>query len=155
MATISFSLPVFTIPLYYMLALYPHASAGLSIYTQRLYDNRNPKGTEQQATLNQKLSPRDLAAYERAESCHRNHMENMPLFVAAVFAGLLAEQRVGEGEIGLGAYCVGWMVLRVLYTANYMMAETRAWSLVRSVLYLSGCLWSFVTLWRAAFVLGN
>lgn len=42
-------------------------------------DNRNPKDSAYQEKLRKRLSPRELAAYERGESCHRNHLENMPL----------------------------------------------------------------------------
>lgn len=78
----------------------------------------------------------------------------MPLFVAAVFAGLLAEQQAGEGAVGLDAFCVGWMVVRVLYTVNYITTESLQWSYVRSLLYFIGTGWAFTTIGRAAMVLG-
>lgn len=61
-------------------------------------------------------------------------MENMPLFIATIFAGLLAESRVGTDRVGLNSFVYGWMAVRVLYTANYITTETRAWSYLRSLL---------------------
>ncbi|KAF2767552.1 hypothetical protein EJ03DRAFT_144923 [Teratosphaeria nubilosa] len=157
MTTVSFSLPILTISIYYALSIYPHGHAILIASKGKLgaHDNRNPKASSYNDTLKKRLTPREFAAFERAESCHRNHLENMPLFVATVFAGILAEQGAGEGEIGLGAFCVGWLAIRVLYTANYLVTETIGWSYLRSLLYFAGCGWAFVILWRAAKVLGN
>lgn len=157
MSTASISLPVLTIPLYYILAIYPHGHASViaSKGNPKQLDNRNPKSSTMADSLRKRLSARELAAYERAESCHRNHLENMPLFVAAVLVGLLAEQRAGEGAIGLSAFCTGWMVIRILYTANYIVTETQQWSYVRSLLYFAGTGWAFLTFYRAATVLGN
>ncbi|KAI7484703.1 hypothetical protein KC351_g4324 [Hortaea werneckii] len=157
MSTASISLPVLTIPLYYILAIYPHGHASViaSKGNPKQLDNRNPKSSTMADSLRKRLSASELAAYERAESCHRNHLENMPLFVAAVLVGLLAEQRAGEGAIGLSAFCTGWMVIRILYTANYIVTETQQWSYVRSLLYFAGTGWAFLTFYRAATVLGN
>ncbi|TKA33698.1 hypothetical protein B0A50_00534 [Salinomyces thailandicus] len=157
MATTSLSLPVLTVPLYYALAVYPHGHASFvaSKGGVNKLDNRNPKSSTWQEGLKKRLSARDFAAYERAESCHRNHLENMPLLVAAVLIGLLAEQKAGEGEIGLSAFCVGWMALRTAYTANYLVTETQQWSILRSLLYFAGTGWAFTILYRAARVLGS
>jgi len=77
------------------------------------------------------------------------------LLIACIFAGILAENRAGEDEIGLNAFCVGWMLIRVLYTANYIVTETISWSYLRSVLYFLGTGWAFVILYRAAVILGK
>lgn len=153
----SFNLPILTIPLYYFLAVYPHGHAVMIARKgdPTRHDNRNPKASSMQENLKKRLTPREYAAWERAESCHRNHLENMPLFIATVFAGLLAEQRAGEGAVGLSTFCVGWMVVRVLYTINYIVTETVQWSLLRSVLYFVGTGWAFGILGRAAFALGS
>ena len=155
MASTSFNLPLMTIPLYFALALYPHLRAA-TIATKgdlTLQDTRNPNGSENAAKIKKRLSPREFAAYERAKRCHANHLENGPIFVAAIFAGLLAE-KVGEGQVGLNAFAIGWMVVRVLYTVNYLTTETKMWSYLRTVLYNIGLLWAFVVIGRAAFVLG-
>ncbi|KAK0352404.1 hypothetical protein LTR91_025191 [Friedmanniomyces endolithicus] len=153
-----FNVPLLTIALYYVLAQYPHGHAVWVATHGNVagHDNRNPQASSVQANFKRSLTEREYAAWERAESCHRNHLENMPLLVAAVFAGLLAENQIGSrGEVGLTAFCVGWMAIRVLYTANYLTTETQGWSYVRSGLYFAGTLWAMSVLGRAAWVLGS
>ncbi|KAK3111738.1 hypothetical protein LTR53_012703, partial [Teratosphaeriaceae sp. CCFEE 6253] len=118
-------------------------------------DNRNPKAAGLAEKLKQRLSAGDYAAWERGQSCHRNHLENMPLFIAAIFAGLLAQSQGSEDSVGLTAFAVGWMVIRVAYTANYLVTETQGWSYVRSALYFAGSLWAFWVLGRSAWVVGS
>lgn len=119
------------------------------------HDNRNPKGSSYHESLKKRLTAAEFAAFERAESCHRNHLENMPLFVATIFAGILAEQRAGENEIGLINFTLGWMIIRTLYTAVYLTNDTQGKASIRSLLYFACTGWAFVILTRAAWVLGN
>ena len=91
----SINIPLLSIPLYYAIAVYPHGHA-MYIASRNQPgrpDNRNPKSSTLIESFKKRLGPKDFAAFERAESCHRNHLENMPLFVGAVFAGLLARGR--------------------------------------------------------------
>lgn len=157
MATVSFNIPILSIPLYYALAIFPHGVAIVRANKgdMQKHDNRNPKASSYTESLKKRLTAKEFAAFERAESCHRNHLENMPLYVATVFAGMLAEARAGESELGLINFVVGWMLIRVLYTANYLASETITWSYLRSVLYFAGTGWSFLILYRSALVLGN
>ncbi|KAM0717182.1 hypothetical protein Q7P37_007034 [Cladosporium fusiforme] len=146
--------PLISIPLYYALAVYPHGRA-ISISTKGDYakhDNRNPKSTTLIEKTKQRLSPEDFAAYERAESCHRNALENMPLFVAGVFAGLLAEKETGQ-DLGTSLFAASWLVVRTLYTINYINTTSQKWSLARSALYFVGTFLCFGMIGRAAFVL--
>ncbi|WPH04665.1 Hypothetical protein R9X50_00755800 [Acrodontium crateriforme] len=157
----SYNLPLLLIPAYYALAILPHGYA-LVLATQgnpARHDNRNPKSSSLKDGLKKKLSAKEYAAWERAESCHRNHLENMPLFVATVFAGILAEQQspganAAAGLLGLNSFCTGWMAIRVLYTLNYLTAETQFWSYLRSVLYFAGTFWAFGSIGKAALALG-
>nr|POE71979.1 hypothetical protein CFP56_11855 [Quercus suber] len=119
------------------------------------HDNRNPKSSTYLAKLRQRLGEQKFAAFERAESCHRNHLENMPLYIASVFAGLLAEAKIGQGELGLKSFVVGWMVTRVLYTINYLNVESQGWSYIRSLLWFVNIGWAFAILGRSAYALGN
>ncbi|CZT24052.1 uncharacterized protein RCC_09769 [Ramularia collo-cygni] len=153
----SYSMPILSIPLYYALAVFPHgwAISRANKRDMKQHHNQNPKASSYHENLKKRLTAQEFAAFERAESCHRNHMENMPLFVAAIFAGLLAESRVGVDQVGLNTFVYGWMAVRVLYTANYLTTETRAWSYLRSILYFVGTGWAFSVLGRSALVLGN
>ena len=68
---------------------------------------------------------------------------------------MLAEQRVGEGGVGLSTFCVGWMVTRTAYTVNYIVTETIEWSYLRTLLYYICTGWAFTVIGRAALVLGS
>lgn len=112
--------PLVAIPLYYVLAVIPHGVAGYiaSKGNPRTHDNRNPKSSEFLAKVKSKLSAKEYARFERAESCHRNHLENMPLFVAAVLASLFVESQTGV-ELKTSLYTALFLGSRVLYTLNY------------------------------------
>lgn len=153
----SFSIPVLSIPLYYVLAVFPHgwAISRANKKNMKQHNNQNPKvkckkyiegssmasdapqASSYHESLKKRLTAKEFEAFERAESCHRNHMENMPLFIAAIFAGLLAESRIGADQVGLSSFVYGWMAIRILYTANYLSTETRVWSYLRSALVSS------------------
>lgn len=136
------------------LAVYPHGHA-INISTKgdlAKHDNRNPKSTTLIEKTKQRLSPQDFAAYERAESCHRNALENMPLFVAGIFAGLLAEKETGR-DLGASLFAASWLVVRTLYTINYINTASIKWSYARSALYFIGTFLCFGMIGRAAFAL--
>lgn len=59
----------------------------------------------------------------------------MPLYIACVFAGLLAESKVGAGEVGLNTFIAGFLAVRVAYTVNYLNTESQKYTYLRSLLY--------------------
>jgi hypothetical protein len=114
-----------SIPVYWLVALYPHAYAvrfpsslsspsvippslllphPLTTPQQGLFksatngqrSNANPRGT---STLShyRKICPKEVfEKAERAEACHMNSMENAPFFVGAVLAGNFAGLSSGK-----------------------------------------------------------
>lgn len=154
----SINIPLLSIPIYYALAVYPHGHAVVvaSKGNMKSYDNANPKSTKNTEKLKRRLNARELAAYERAERCHANAMENMPLFCAAIFAGLLAQQKgVVADAIALNEFAVGFLLLRVLYTVSYIATETIRLSYLRSGLYFLSSGWAFWVIGRAAMIVGS
>lgn len=152
----SYNIPILSIIAYYVLAIYPHGHAIVVASKGNLkqHDNTNPKSAKQNDKLKRRLNAKEFAAYERAERAHSNALENMPLYCAAIFAGLLAEQKAGPGTLALNEFAIGFLLLRVLYTAFYIMTETIRVSYVRSVLYFATSGWAFYVIGRAAFVIG-
>jgi len=146
--------PLLSIPLYYVLAFWPHGRA-VSISTKgdlSKHDNRNPRSSTLLEKIKQRLSPEEFAAYERAESCHRNSLENFPIFVAAVFAGLLAEREAGR-DLGTSFFAAGFLIVRTLYTINYVNTTSMKWTYARSGLWAIGAAMCFGMIGRAALVL--
>ncbi|KAF2483164.1 hypothetical protein BDY17DRAFT_142608 [Neohortaea acidophila] len=155
MATPNF--PLLSIILYWILAIWPHGHAVVLASKGNLsrHDNRNPKASSYTESVKKRLGAKEFAAWERAESCHRNHLENMPLFCAAIFAGLLAERQIGASSRGLNEFAGGWLVIRVLYTINYLRTDTLKGSYIRSVLWYIGSFWAIYVIGAAAFALGT
>lgn len=156
MASSNFSLPLLSIPAYYVLAAIPHTYAAYLSTSGNMskYDNRNPHSANNQDRIKRSLSARDYAAWERAKRTHQNALENMPLFVAAVFAGLMAERTAGVGSVGLDNFVMAWMACRVVYTVNYIMTEKASWSYLRSAMYMVSTGWAFTVIGKAAFAVG-
>jgi len=164
----TYNIPVLSVIGYAVLCIVPHTISMGIAYGDDLSkaDSTNPHGAEGQIALKKKLGAKKFAAYERAQSCQRNHFENFPLFVATIFAGLLAEASLrtplkgglsasaASAQIGVTAFAVGWMAIRVLYTANYITTETKLWAGVRSLLYFAGNGWAFTVLAKSAYALG-
>ncbi|KAF2089122.1 hypothetical protein K490DRAFT_72740 [Saccharata proteae CBS 121410] len=146
---------ILAIPLYHLLALWPHARA-ISISTSGdplAWDNRSPRGVNQKAALAKRLSPATHARFERLEAAHANSMENMPLFLASVVLGNMADLQQVEGLNGLNAFCVAFLVVRGLYSVVYAGNDTMGKSYVRTVLYFLGVALCWKVLFQAAGVL--
>ncbi|KAF2152313.1 hypothetical protein K461DRAFT_144825 [Myriangium duriaei CBS 260.36] len=158
------NLAILSIPAYWLLSLAPHSYAltiasGGSISK---FDNRNPRSSTYIDALRKRLSPSDFARYERAEAAHRNGFENLPLYAAAVFAGLLADG-VGKGGLVTGnatgeslrKFIYSFFAVRATYNLVYIATADNKKTWIRSALYFLGvglCIGEFV---RAAKVLGD
>lgn len=116
----SYNLPLLAIPAYYLIALIPHAVATSIASGGSLakHDNRNPTSTELVTKLKTKLPPKRFAKFERCKSCHRNALENFPLFIVAMLAGLYAERETGQ-QLHLTFYAGLQLIIRLVYTINY------------------------------------
>jgi uncharacterized MAPEG superfamily protein len=53
-------------------------------------DNANPRGTVINAKIQKAIPANVYARWERAESAHKNLLENSPLFIGAVIIGNFA-----------------------------------------------------------------
>lgn len=73
--------------------------------------------------LKQKLPAAIYAKFERSEAAHKNSIENMPLFVAAIGAGLMAE-KVARVDVGNAQYAAIWLAIRTLYNVLYVSCES-------------------------------
>ncbi|OCK82655.1 hypothetical protein K432DRAFT_380267 [Lepidopterella palustris CBS 459.81] len=88
---------ILAIPVYLLLSFILHLYA-IYIATNGKplnWDNGNPRSTTLYSNL-QEL-PDTFAAYEHAEACHANGMENLPLFVSAGILGNMGSRQGDEG----------------------------------------------------------
>lgn len=114
----SYNVPLLSIPAFCVLALVPHIVGSAIAARSKVLNPTNPSGSQVAEQAKKKLPARDFAKYERCKSCHRNHIENLPLYVATILAGLYAERQTGQ-RLGLTTLATSFLVVRVLYTVNY------------------------------------
>jgi uncharacterized MAPEG superfamily protein len=126
----------------------------LLTYVLTIKDNRNPRSSDLKAKLKERLGPKVFAKYERAEACHANSMENLPLFTAAVILGNMAglEQ---EGLGGLNGFAASFLAVRLAYTTAYLTHETQGPTAVRSALWAVGVGLCLRVIFKAAKALGG
>jgi len=159
------NLALISIPAYYVLCLAPHVY-GVTLATSgdmSKHNNANPRSTSYADKLKQTLGNEKYETFERAEAAQKNGFENMPLYVAAVFAGLLVEtatlkgnvEKAGSGSTGLDRFVYGWFAARVLYSISYISFSSQPLCFLRTLFYSVGTALAFEQLYRAAVVLGS
>ncbi|KAF2804855.1 uncharacterized protein BDZ99DRAFT_144328 [Mytilinidion resinicola] len=130
---------ILAIPAYYVLSVLPHSYAIHLATNGKLvsWDNRNPRSTTLKANLKQTLDATTYARYERAEACHANGMENLPLFASAVILGNMAGLK-RDGIYGLSGFAGLFLAIRVAYTVVYLGTTTNGPTVLRSTLWAAG-----------------
>ena len=140
------NLALTSIPAYYLLSLAPRFYAFNLIRRSKFpWDGTNPQSTTQLEALQKTLDTRTYTAIERSTAAHRNNMEQMPIYVAAVLAGLMAEGRAGKGCTKLGLFVCCWMMLRTIYTLLYIRTEQKARAWIRGLVWMLG---GFAAIWE-------
>jgi len=150
-----YNLSIIAIPAYFLLSLLPHGYA-LSVAAQgkpTKWDNRNPQSSDLKAKLKERLPADAFAQYERAEACHANGMENLPLFATAVILGNMAGLRK-EGLGGMTEFATTFLAVRVAYTVVYLTNKTQGPTLLRTGLWALGTGLCFRIILKAAKALG-
>jgi uncharacterized MAPEG superfamily protein len=141
---------ILAIPIHYLLALLPHAYA-IRLVRRALsgrWDNANAQGSAWRQALSAKLPAATLARFERAESAHRNGLENLPLFAAAV----LAANGAGVQRATVDAHAAAWLVLRAVYNLLYVNIEGNRASFARTGVWVAGLGICASLFWKAAAV---
>ncbi|KAF2110423.1 hypothetical protein BDV96DRAFT_501171 [Lophiotrema nucula] len=132
---------LYAIPLYWTLAMYPHAYASglIKKANNNRYDNANPKSVSTAEQYRKSVPSDCFARYERGEAAHRNMLENAPLFIGAVIVANMARldaskygadlTPAGTLNLAIGSY-IG---LRTLYIWQYINVQRQRYSYLRSV----------------------
>jgi uncharacterized MAPEG superfamily protein len=101
--------------------------------------------------------------YQRAEAAQSNNIEQMPLFVVAVLASIMAERTTAVGlgrEIvrgdatGLTTFLGLWFAVRAAYTVAYVQIGDHQMSFIRSCLWATGTILASYQIYKAAALLG-
>jgi uncharacterized MAPEG superfamily protein len=137
------------IPAHWLISLVPHSYAMQLVKgaTNGRWNNANPKGSSWAAELQRSVPADILARHERAEAAHRNGLENLPIFAAAVLAANVA----GLDRGLVDAHAAVFLGLRVVYTLIYINVGKGKASFARTGVWLSSILVCFSLIGRAAF----
>jgi uncharacterized MAPEG superfamily protein len=161
MSSSTLNYPLLAIPAYYIFSLTPHMYAA-SILQANGYkpNNANPKASLSPSAVQGKVPDAVFQKYQRAENAQSNNMEQMPLFVAAVLASIIAERltlkgaAAGEDVTGLTMFVGSWFAVRAAYSVAYVQIADHATSFVRSSLWAVGTGLAVYQVYKAAQVLG-
>ncbi|KAF2463192.1 uncharacterized protein BDR25DRAFT_307939 [Lindgomyces ingoldianus] len=151
-----FNSSILALPAYHILSFLPHAYAEYVATQGNLlkWDNRNPRSTTLKANLKERLDADTFATFERAEACHANGMENLPLFATAVILGNVAGLKK-EGLGGMNGFAGLYLALRLAYTSVYLTHTTQGPTLLRSGLWIASVGLCFRVIFKAAKALGG
>ncbi|KAF1936536.1 hypothetical protein EJ02DRAFT_82764 [Clathrospora elynae] len=131
-----FNYSFYSIPLCWLIALYPHAYSAslLKKANNNQRDNTNPRSTANLEHFQKVVTADIFAKSERAEACHLNGMENAPFFIGAVVVGNF----VGLGASTMNIISGTYLGLRVLYSILYINTTTQKASFARSGVWFAG-----------------
>ncbi|KAF2476180.1 uncharacterized protein BDR25DRAFT_277172 [Lindgomyces ingoldianus] len=121
---------IYSIPVYWFLALVPHAFAVqlMKGANNKKWDNANPRGADANAKYQKAVPNQIWCKFERAEAAHKNMLESAPLFIGAILAGNIAGLPKSTLNTAAGAY----LGLRVAYIAIYINVANQKLSMLRS-----------------------
>ncbi|KAF2022165.1 hypothetical protein BU24DRAFT_417816 [Aaosphaeria arxii CBS 175.79] len=87
------NLSLFSIPIYWTLALWPQAYSAFIIKSANNsnWNNANPRGSETIESYKKTVPAEVYGRFERAKAAHNNLMENAPLFIGSVVVGHIAQ----------------------------------------------------------------
>ncbi|KAF2791135.1 hypothetical protein K505DRAFT_377019 [Melanomma pulvis-pyrius CBS 109.77] len=124
------NLSIYAIPVYWVMALWPHAlAAGILKSANARVDNANPRGIETNSKVQKSCPSEVYARWERAEAAHKNLLENAPLFIGAVIVGNMAKLPTSTLNTAVGTY----LGLRAMYIGLYLNITSRKFALLRSI----------------------
>lgn len=125
---------LYTIPLYYIVALYPHAyGVGMVRRSMKRWDYANPRSVEWNTAIEQGMSKEEFAEFERAEAAHKNGMENFPIFASALILGTV----VKLSNFSMNVLATSFLGLRILYAIAYIKTSNSKKTFIRSLLWIS------------------
>jgi len=124
---------ILSIPGFWVLALAPHAYAihVASGGKPANWDNRGPRTTAFRVALEKKLPPAILSKYQRCESASANAFENLPIFVAAIILGRMANLPADE----MNRFAVKWLLGRAAHTIAYITISNKNLTPLRTMAY--------------------
>jgi len=151
MASTNYSL--YAIPAYFALAQLPHAYAVGTIKAANngRWDNSNPRSSTYNDKVQKSVPAAVFGRYERSVAAHKNGMENLAFFTAAVVLGNMAQLPASTLNTVAGAY----LALRAVYNIVYIQTTSNKYSYVRTGIWFCSIGLCMYQLIRAANVFAS
>jgi len=154
-----------SIPAYYVFSIIPHAYTN-SLLSANGYkpNNANPKASLSPSAVQGKVPDAVFQKYQRAENAQSNNMEQLPLYVAAILASIIAERStagglgitaIGQETTGLTTFIASWFAVRTLYNIAYVQISDHTTSFFRSTMWAVGSGLAGYQIYKAAQILGQ
>ena len=132
MATPNYAL--LSIPVYFVIAMVPHAfSVSLIVSNNnKKWDNASPRSTDNRSKTEASVPKHVYRKFERCRAAHDNMMENMAFVVGGILSGVIAKLDADW----MNQMCAVYLVSRILYTVSYVQISSFKWSPLRTVWFL-------------------
>ncbi|KAF7307829.1 hypothetical protein MKEN_01143100 [Mycena kentingensis (nom. inval.)] len=125
------NLSLYSIPVVWATAFLP--TMLMENTSPKSYNNIAPRSSTPAVATNKAFSPEVVARIERMNGAHKNGMENLPIWVAAVLAATVAKVDV----FTLNTVSIAYIFGRVVYNYIYFNQKTEAQSYMRTAVFFS------------------
>lgn len=160
MSSSTLNYPLLSIPAYYVFSILPHVYAQ-TILKANGYNpnNANPKASLSPSAVKGKVPDAVFQKYQRAENAQSNNIEQLPMFVAAIIASIIAERatlqgKTGTTDTGLTSFITSFFATRTLYNLAYVYISDHTTSFFRSSMWAVGFGLTSYQIYKAAQILG-
>jgi len=132
-------LALYSIPVAFFVGLAPHVQKLLVLQGSGIkVDNKAPRSTIHVAEK-KGIPAATLAKYHRLDAAHTNANENFPIFVSAIFAGLVGGLPARQLNTFAGVY----LGCRLVYNFSYANQTTEALAGLRSLSFWTATFYAF------------
>lgn len=124
------------------------------------FNNANPKASLSPSSVQGKVPDAVFQKYQRAENAQSNNMEQMPFYIAAVLASIMAERatvrgQTGTSDTGLTSFVATFFAIRAAYNILYIQVSDHSVSFLRSGAWAAGMGVMGYQIYKAAQILGQ
>ncbi|KAF8518268.1 hypothetical protein BU17DRAFT_48853 [Hysterangium stoloniferum] len=133
MSLLSTPLSLYSIPVAYFMAFYPH-NAKFSLIARTVgWNNLDPRSHNQETLVKKGMAPELAAKVDRMAAAHQNGNETFPLWAVAVLAANFA----GVDTCTLNTVSGGFVLARLLFNYIYINQTTPTASWLRTLTFFS------------------
>ncbi|KAF5356888.1 hypothetical protein D9756_006732 [Leucocoprinus leucothites] len=129
--TLSSPLSLYSIPVVYFTAMYPHLWKVNTIMSITGFNNVYPRANVTEFAQDKRVPPKLAGKIKRMEGAHCNGLEQFPVWTAAILVANLA----GLDNAYLNKMSLGFIAMRILFNQIYIAHESNAVGWVRTAVF--------------------